>query len=185
MKKAAPQKHTLEVYLNSIDQVVKKYKLNNYFLAGASFGGLLAIEYMYKNPNGIKALILFSPLTKPFTKSKLGNVIRISRNQFQNWKVTKDPLTQNVFTYKHLRNIKNKLEHSSFILNLKFNEKYIPKEIPILVVLGEKDYVIDTKYTKKVFENYKNAKIFTFPDKGHDAFATMGEKILDLLIKST
>ncbi|OGM31279.1 hypothetical protein A2803_03745 [Candidatus Woesebacteria bacterium RIFCSPHIGHO2_01_FULL_44_21] len=180
-KSEKPKSHSLEVYLKAVDQVVKENNLKNYYLAGASFGGFLALEYAFVYPGNIKALILFSPLTRLFSKIKISNVIRIALTQLQKWQAECPPMTQNVFTYKHFFGAVGKYRHSEFVIKLEVNPKHIAKNIPILVVLGDKDKLIDSSYSKQVFEKHKNAKIIIIKGGSHDAFATIGGRIIKII----
>jgi len=180
-KSTTPKEHTLEVYLGAIEKVVKDNKLRNYHLAGASFGGYLAIEYVNHAKIKPKSLILFSPLTKTIGVSAIENALRVSATQVQKWRSREDALTGNIFSPRQLQYARNKLRHSSFILKQIFTHEHIPNDIPILVVLGEKDMVVDSEFTKKVFENKENAKIVTVSQKGHEAFAIIGDRVVQLI----
>jgi len=180
-KSEKPKGHTLDVYLKAVDQVVKDNNLKKFYLVGASFGGYLAVEYAWTHPKNIRAVMLFSPLTRFFSKVKFSNALRIALTQLQKWQAEYPPMTQNVFTLKHFRNASEKLKHTDFVIKQEFNPKHIPSSIPILVVLGDSDKVIDSSYSKLVFKKHKNTKVMVIKGGGHDAFATIGDKIVVIM----
>lgn len=174
--------HTLETYISAIESFVKQKGLESFHLAGASFGGFLAIEYAYRTQNTkIKSLLLFAPLSRTFTKSKILNGLRIGATHWQKKRTGHLPLTISVFNLKNFDRWQSKIKHSDFVLTLALDRKHIRDDIPTLIVVGENDLVVDTAHTKKLFEGKKSVEIITFKTGGHDAFATQGEKILDII----
>lgn len=58
---------TFETYLDELDNVISYFKLDNFYVLGHSWGGMLALEYITKRHNEkLKKLVLFSTL--PSTK---------------------------------------------------------------------------------------------------------------------
>ncbi len=55
-------KWTVEYFVSEIDQIRKALGLNEIIIAGHSWGGTLAAEYARRNPKGLRAAILSSPL---------------------------------------------------------------------------------------------------------------------------
>ena len=178
--------HSLNLYLDNIDYLLETKKINNFHLAGISFGGLLAIEYLhYRKPQGVKSLILLSPLVKLHTTSKIMIGVRTIINQFQNWLSGSAALTQNVFTYKQFYNLKGKWLHSNFVSKSRFHKSHISKTLPTLLIVGGKDRPINSNYTIKMFRKLPNIKIIYYKHGSHDAFAIPGEKILSILCQFT
>jgi len=57
-----PENWTVSRFLSEIDSIRKALQLHNVIVLGHSWGGTLAAEYAVKNPKGLKAVILSSPL---------------------------------------------------------------------------------------------------------------------------
>ncbi len=52
---------TIPFYVDEVEQVKKALKLKDYYLYGQSWGTILAAEYYFAHPEGIKGIILSSP----------------------------------------------------------------------------------------------------------------------------
>lgn len=61
---AVDKKHwKISTFVTQLDEIVKSLKLESFHLLGASWGATLALEYYkYKKGQGIRSLLLFSPL---------------------------------------------------------------------------------------------------------------------------
>ena len=173
--------YSLIKYLNLIDRFITERKLDNFHLVGASFGGFLAIKYASQRKDVIKSLILFSPLTKLFTQSKIGNALRIAKTNSQKMRKRYKPLILSVFRPGNSRNFFEKLQHSDFVLSCSLEEIDFAEDVPTLLIVGGKDLIVDSQYTHSLFTGRKNCKIIYFKSEGHDAFATVGDKILSII----
>ncbi len=174
--------HTLENYLKTVDDFVKYRKLTKFHLAGASFGGFLAVKYIGQaKSDKIKSLILFSPASRTQTKSALKNAIRLIRNNLHKHSGGRKPLTDNALQLKYLKNITEKIKHARFVLSCSLEVNDVHPDIPTLIILGEKDPLVDNKYTVDILSTCKNLQVITIPGEGHDAFAVIGDKILEII----
>lgn len=54
---------TIDNYIEQLKQLLSVLKITNFYLYGHSWGTMLAMDYYFKYPNGIRALILASPCT--------------------------------------------------------------------------------------------------------------------------
>lgn len=181
------QSHTLEKYLNVVDQYIDEKGLNNFHLVGSSFGGYLSTKYLNtRKPKKVKSLILLSPGTNIITKSLPSNMVRAYRNQRQKSTAKHAPLTKSTYRLEHLRNPVEKVRHSRFVLdNTKLTAADFNFSLPTLVVVGDTDYLVDTDYTLSLLKNKKNVKVVKIKDAGHDAFATIGDRILEIFKEFT
>lgn len=57
-----PELWTIELFVEEIATIRKALKLDTINLLGHSWGGSLAVEYLFTNPEGVQKLILSSPL---------------------------------------------------------------------------------------------------------------------------
>lgn len=57
-----PANWNVERFVSEVDSVREALGLTQFHLAGTSWGGTLALEYAARRPEGLKSLILFSPL---------------------------------------------------------------------------------------------------------------------------
>lgn len=181
-----PGSLSLEAYCDVIEEFLKQNKLKDIYLAGTSFGGLLAIHFTHSRQDKyVKKLILLTPMTRLFSTSLVGNGMRILRSRRQRLKEGESPLIADTLHIHHLKRFWNKITHSRFVVSCGLDGKHIPATVPILLVTGGKDLLVDCDYTLKIFSNKNNVEILHIPHAGHDAFATMGNKVLDVIWKFT
>lgn len=176
--------YSVENYLKAIDEFITKQKLKEFHLAGASFGGYLAVHYLHTRKNkGIKSLLLFSPMTKLRSKNTIKNIFALAQeNLGDKIKYRKRSLVISGFNLYNFNNLREKLKHGIFVQRCSFDKNVIPQNVPILIVVGEKDNLVDVQYTISTFrQRSKMVELVSFSNFGHEAFVVIGDEILKII----
>lgn len=178
-------KHNLENYLNYVEEFVKvKFDKQEFVACGVSLGGLILSNYIAQNRFGnIKAFIGLSILTKLWSKSLSSLICRYLINEkvkYKNFVYESDGLS--LFSYKNLKNFRTKTKHTKFALASELSSDEVQKlsTVKILIIVGEKDPIVNISYTKKLFSVLPNTKIIEIPLQNHDAFLGIGDEILKI-----
>lgn len=59
-KRITKSNYQMSVFSNDLNMILSEEKISNYFLAGYSFGGVIALDYMFSNNNLPQGLVLIS-----------------------------------------------------------------------------------------------------------------------------
>jgi pimeloyl-ACP methyl ester carboxylesterase len=176
--------HTIENYTKAIEDFIKQKDLKKFHLTGSSFGGLLAVHYAHiVKVRSIKSLILFSPKLHLQSKSKLWNAYNLAReNLVEKIKFRNKSLVANAFHLYIYKNPLQMIKQASLVHECELDEKEVPKEIPILLVEGKRDKLVDVNYATTILKNKnENVEIAILEEHGHEAFAAIGDEILDIV----
>lgn len=163
--------NTIEGYVNFVEEYIFTRKISNFYIAGHSMGGAIALEYALTNQNFVKGLILIgtgarlkvnpailSGITTDFEKS----VKMIVENSYFN----KNHLTQGIDEM-----LKNKPEvlFNDFAACNDFDvtKKLQEITIPALILCGRADVMTPPKYSAFLAENIKNSELHIIEDSGH------------------
>lgn len=164
----------LDGYVEFLDGFIKKNKISKSILIGHSFGGRIAIKYVYKYPQGVSRLILTGVpaiRNKSFTK-KIAFVFAVIGGKLLKGVPTKirEVLRKSLYRvigewdyYKagRLRQVFKNIIGEDLIQYLK------EIKIPVLLVWGEKDSIVPASDICKIKKYLLKAKFIIVPNIGH------------------
>jgi len=180
-------------YVEWLADFVKSQNLDKFFILGHSFGGRVAIKFVIKYPEKIKALILCNsggikhkPSFKTriiFQLSHIGNII-----------FSPSPLTrfkdgaQNIF-YLFLRHrdyVKaNGVMRESIKKVIEEDLQPYLSEIKLktLIIWGEKDKMVPIKDAHIFKENISNSQLEVLLQNGHSPHLETPKKLVEIILK--
>lgn len=170
-------------YLEWLDAAVKTIIDKPFEIAGISLGGLVACKYIsqYK-PKQVTRYIGLCPLTQ-LTSTKMHVLpIQFVRTHAQRIKTHFKPGIISMFDIMNFRYFIEKRRQWAIALFKTLTPKDVQFSTPKLVIYGEKDYVVDPRYTVKVFKDAPHTTLIEMHNKGHDGFALMGGEIIKILM---
>ena len=203
------ENYTLDYFCKFLDKFLSEIgiecteKLN---VIAHSLGGYIALEYSIRNKTRINKLILFNSsglLGKPtpllcdylIAVQTMDPVLRYNnlKNVFE--KLVADrirllPIVVDIFvSIINMPGAKHAFEsayENSTSTKLDLNTMSAIKDIPCLIIWGEKDRLIPVTFAEKFREILENAKILIIRDAGHSPFiekpAIVYQALLDFLV---
>ncbi|MDP3988465.1 MAG: alpha/beta hydrolase [Candidatus Levybacteria bacterium] len=166
----------LDDYADFLDKFIEKNNVHRPILIGHSFGGRIAIKYVWKNPEKVSKLILTGvPIIRQRTlqkkigflaaktggkvfivfpkavKNKMRKLLYFAVGERDYYKLDNSPLK------KVFKNIISE-DLTGYLREIK---------IPILLVWGENDVLTPSWMLPKITKISPNAKIVLVPQKGH------------------
>ncbi len=184
-------------YAREIILLIKSLKIEKFYLMGHSMGGGISMMINLLEPSMIEKIILIAPMNshcagikeiysylfryKAKKNSKLFYKLLVSKKNIDKlWKNTNTQLKKNFkkrwLNYKILS---LNLGSISNLFFLKKAEKNLDKKT--LLMLGNKDKVINFKKSFKYFSKNKNVEIKVFNDCGHMIFYEDNELFSELV----
>lgn len=151
-------------------------------LGGISWGGKLAVGLPYRKPGLIDGLVLFCPGLVPKVAPPLAGRMRIAvARVFRPWKFFPIPLNEpDLFTAsprwqkyiadepQGLRQATARFLFSSFSLDIYLKRAARRVAVPTLLLLGERDRIIDNGETRKFVGRFNTAtRILDYPEAHH------------------
>jgi len=163
--------NTIEEYVCFVEKYVTDNKIFNFYLAGHSLGGAIALSYALKRSDNLKGLILIGTGAKLKVLSSILNGIKEDYKNIAKMIVdycyfNKELVSQGV--YEMLKN-KPALLFNDFSACNNFDETKRLSEItvPTLVICGKNDIMTPIKYSTFLSENINNSKLHFINDAGH------------------
>jgi 2-hydroxy-6-oxonona-2,4-dienedioate hydrolase len=203
------ENYTLSYFCNFLDKFLSKVGIDRFkkiSIIAHSLGGYIALEYAIRNKNRINKLILFNssgflgkptPLLYDYLDAVITSdpVLRYNKlkNVFENLvadRIRLLPVIVDIFVStinmpgaKHA--FESAFENStSTTLDLKMIKGI--KEIPCVIIWGEKDKLIPVTFAEKFKEIFDDARILIIKDAGHSPFiekpAIVYQILLDILV---
>ena len=203
------ENYTLDYFCKFLDKFLSKIgiecikKIN---VIAHSLGGYIALEYAIRNKTKINKLILFNssgllgkptPLLYDYLEAVLtmDPVLRYTKlkNVFENLvadRIRLFPIIVDIFVSTiNMPGAKHAFEsafENSTSTTLDLNSIKEIKEIPCLIIWGEKDKLIPVTFAEKFKEILDNARILIIKDAGHSPFiekpAIVYQVLLDFLV---
>jgi pimeloyl-ACP methyl ester carboxylesterase len=184
------KKHTVQNYVEFIDELIEKLKLKNINIFGNSLGGALALSCVLKNPNKFNKIIVRSPFySKKLLPMKYKNSILLSIYKT----LTSNPFFLNIFTnrfydqmgklsmnyntntelYEKIKSAQKKLDNPrcrEFIFSL-LDLNLIPHlskiNNPTYILWPDKDSLLTVNGANYLHNNIKNSKLFIEQNSYH------------------
>lgn len=174
--------HSMEENAEVVQSVLKHLRIRKSVFIGHSMGGYVALAFAELFPNGIKGLVLVNSTAKAdgaerkknrdraivAVKQNFGNFIRMSiANLFSEDNREKLNLAIEKVKIEALKTPLQGIVASLEGMKIRKDRTFILKEaaVPKLLILGEKDPVLDFEETKLQI-NTTTVALLTFPD-GH------------------
>jgi len=174
--------HTMEMMAEAVNYVLNDLKISSVIVIGHSMGGYVGLALLEAHPNLIKGICLMNSTAVSDSLEKQINRDRAIRAVKENYKTFVSVSIANLFRPKsrilykeEYRNVKQealKTSVQSIIASLEGMkvrtnrlQLFRNSKIPKLVILGEKDAILDYKLQQSYYEN-SDVTIVEFPD-GH------------------
>jgi len=166
---------TLNKITRSVEKVVKKIGVTNYYLVGHSLGGAISLMYADKNSGAVKKLVLISPFVsfKQFSKLifyLITNLIPVAITKILKWK------NPNLFAVNAFR--------IAYLLSSADLYKYLRRvRKDILLVYGTRDSLLSIRPLQPLLGIMNNIHLAIFEDVRHYVFTYNSQELAEKIDK--
>ena len=174
--------HSMELFSETIEAVLKHLKIRKYILVGHSLGGYISLAIAKINPSKIKGLCLLNSTSNEDSKDRKKLRIRANKMVQNNFEMMVELSVSNLFHQENLLKFKQEIEvvkknalQTSVQGYIAANEgmknrpnlNHFLKESNFkkLIIIGKKDPVLDFETSLEEAKN-TNSEFVIFPD-GH------------------
>ncbi len=192
---ADPDTYDLELFTEELAQIVDYINPKNLILLGHSMGSAIVQNYLCLNPERAKAAVLLSsapnfrepiPRLFPLMFSRMDErvknlILHVGMNLLESNSV--HPKYLNI-----IREQRKSMPYQVFRLSLlntvyawNKDEELKNLEIPILLMVGEKDHFTSVKDSIKLRELLPNSRLLILPDSKHDILLEHGKDVANLV----
>jgi pimeloyl-ACP methyl ester carboxylesterase len=189
--------HTMEDNADMVHTVLSELRLRKVILVGHSMGGYVALAFAELYPEMVKAIALLNSTAKADSEERKKNRDRAIKAVKQNYANFVRMSVVNLFSESNRERLKEEIEHvreqalrtplQGVIASLEGmkiredREKIMhAAEFPFLLVLGEKDEVLNIGDTSKLAD-HASTKLVTFPD-GHMSTVENRDELAQVLL---
>lgn len=137
-----------------VNAIINHKKLDNVVIIGSSYGGPIAARVAFLNEN-VTAAIMISPAIDPVIEKD------IWASRFTQWKLTR----WLVPTAYRVAGDEKKIHANELVL---IREDWKKIETPIVHIHGDNDDLVPYENINFSMQNFKDIKIITIPEKGHE-----------------
>jgi len=162
--------YTLEDQAVWLSRTIDSLGLKKFTLMGHSLGALVALTYSAEHTARVKNLVLFSPVFVPANKAdnpilkRIHYVDKISAGSHLYSRNARAIGYKRVSQYLPLvRTVKNGIQNQGTAGIMRSLA-----DLPITILYGERDMLIDKKYLRSATRQLKNAKIVELKRAGHN-----------------
>lgn len=179
----------LDEYSEWLDGFIKNFPetQNGFYLAGHSFGGAVAANFVIKNQNNVKKLFLIAPSCirkKTTKKSVLGFITKFLKN-FKN--VPLHGLIRRIF-YRYIVGRSDYLSVSESmkdtyltVISQDLSNELSKISIPTVIIWGDKDNFVPVKDAYFIKSQIKNSELKIIKDKEHMLHREAPEQLVKAL----
>ena len=174
--------HSMELFSETIEAVLKHLKIRKYFLVGHSLGGYISLALSKNNPSKIKGLCLMNSTSNEDSKDRKTLRTRANKMVQNNFETMVKLSVSNLFHQENLLKFKQEIEvvkkealqtsiqgyiaaNEGMKNRPNLNQFLKESSFKKLIITGEKDPVLNFESSKEEAEN-TNSKLVVFPD-GH------------------
>jgi branched-chain amino acid transport system permease protein len=184
---------SIDKYATALQDFVDALSIDNFILLGHSLGGAVAMGYAVRNPNKLRKLVLVDPAPVYGMPSYDESAYKIIDVYRKNPDMIKRALMMNAPTYDNEKFFDRiaadalRIAKKAFIGNAKalssynYTSQVANLEIPVVVVYGDKDVILDYESMKKTADSFKNAKLVVLKGIGHSPVVEAQDKIIEIL----
>jgi 3-oxoadipate enol-lactonase len=179
----------IENYLIVVKEFVDHFKLQNFIIAGQSFGGGLTLAFAAKHPELVKMAVAVTPLMSPINKNVIKTQLDINKSskdskqkipiehQLKDKRSMVDLLLKpkNTLELIRIQRVANKFDIRDQIKTLK---------MPTLVFVGENDVVLDPDSQIQNAKTIPNVKLYTYKDHGHYLISSKTDEIIEKIVEN-
>ncbi|MCL7762217.1 alpha/beta hydrolase [Polaribacter sp. Z014] len=174
--------HSMGLFAETVEAVLKHLKIRKYILVGHSLGGYISLAFAKINPSKIKGLCLLNSTSNEDSEERKKIRIRANKMVQNNFESMVKMSISNLFNQENLLKFNKEIEavkkealQTSLQGYVAANEGMKNREnlnqflkesnFRKLIIVGEKDLVLDLDSSKKE-ANKTNSELIVFPD-GH------------------
>ena len=174
--------HSMELFSETIEAVLKYLKIRKYFLVGHSLGGYISLALSKNNPSKIKGLCLMNSTSNEDSKDRKTLRTRANKMVQNNFETMVKLSVSNLFHQENLLKFKQEIEvvkkealqtsvqgyiaaNEGMKNRPNLNQFLKESSFKKLIITGEKDPVLNFESSKEEAEN-TNSELVVFPD-GH------------------
>ena len=190
--------HSMELFAETIEAVLKHLKIRKCVLVGHSLGGYVALAFAQKNPEKIKGLCLMNSTSNEDSEERKDLRTRANKMVQNNFESMLKMSVSNLFHQESLSTFKEEIEAIKTAALQTSLQGYIAAQEGMklppnrtqflsescfkkLIIIGEKDPVLDFETSLKEAKN-TNSDFVVFPD-GHMSHIENREALIEVLKK--
>ena len=158
--------HSMELFAKTVEAVLKHLKIRKYILVGHSLGGYISLAFSKMNPSKIKGLCLLNSTSEKDSEERIKIRIRANKMVQNNFENMVKMSISNLFNQANLLIYKEEIEaikkvalqtslqgyiaaNEGMSLRLNTNAVLTDNNFKKLIIVGEKDLVLDLETSKK------------------------------------
>ena len=158
--------HSMELFAKTVEAVLKHLKIRKYILVGHSLGGYISLAISKMNPTKIKGLCLLNSTSEKDSEERIKIRIRANKMVQNNFENMVKMSISNLFNQANLLIYKEEIEaikkvalqtslqgyiaaNEGMSLRLNTNAVLTDNNFKKLIIVGEKDLVLDLETSKK------------------------------------
>ena len=158
--------HSMELFAKTVEAVLKHLKIRKYILVGHSLGGYISLAISKMNPTKIKGLCLLNSTSEKDSEERIKIRIRANKMVQNNFENMVKMSISNLFNQANLLIYKEEIEaikkvalqtslqgyiaaNEGMRLRLNTNAVLTDNNFKKLIIVGEKDLVLDLENSKK------------------------------------
>lgn len=173
---------TIEKYTHELKEFIEKKNLNDVYIFGHSMGGYVALCYALENQKNLNSIMTLGTkfdwteeqsleeskmLNPDVIAEKVPKYAELLKNQHgEKWKQLLPAIAEMMISLGKNPPLKNNLT---------------PINIPVQIMVGDKDTMVTIEESTEVYNNLPNAKLAILPDTKHPLDKVQRDLLLDVM----
>lgn len=173
---------TIEKYTDELQEFIEKENINDVYIFGHSMGGYVALCYALKNPSAINSIMTLG------TKFDWTEEQAIKESKMLNPEV----IAEKIPKYAELLEIQHGIKWKQLLpaiadmmvslgKNPPLKNTLSSINIPVQIMVGDKDNMVTLEESTEVYRNLRNAKLAVLPDTKHPMDKVRPNLLLNLM----
>ena len=164
---------SLDLYVDVVKKLIDFLNLNEIILCGHSLGGAIALEYFFRHPNKVSALILCGTGARLRVSPLILNTIKSNFQEFLDsvavgfYRKTSKEVVNDFLNHFSKTNPEVVYRDFKSCDNFDVMDKVASINVPCLIVCGNKDILTPIKYSQYFKDKIKDSKLVVIKDAGH------------------
>jgi len=202
---------TMDRMVDSLKEIIKKYKLKKPILSGHSMGAMISLQYAVKNQDNLHSLILIEAsnvdprhiiesvpiieaadtiaeiVTMIPLKTLVDKIIQDSETNFKKqfkFNFSSKPMNEQEVLTEGLKYTEFNALKKNFMAFEHFDIRKEKITIPTLLLWAEQDILIPKEITDSLLKNLESSKLEVIHDLGHNWFLEKPELLVNALEKN-